>query len=784
VIKKMQVIQTVSAKYTTLKMMGDRIKILFVEDNLADAEKIWRQLKKDNIIFHKNLIETKDKYLEAIEAFRPDIIVSEYVLHQFDAMTALRIRNEQAPLTPFILVTEPVNEEAAMACLRAGADDYILKDRLSRLGLALKISLEKINLQKQKNAAEISLKESEERYRVFFNDAIVGLYRSNKHGRIIQANKALIKMLGFRNLEELTKKHPNDIIHGFSNRRHEFTAQIEKQGEVKNLEAIWNRQDGKLLYVNESAKAVHDTDGTILFFYGSVENITEKRRAEEARKESQHIIDSIINNLPARVFWKDLNLVYLGCNKVFASDAGFEDEDDIIGKTDYQLVWKEQAEAYRTDDIQVIQSGNAKLNIEEIQHTPQGGTITLLTNKVPLRNSKGTIYGLLGTYVDISERKKAEKELLSSNMFNETLLKTIPFGMHIVDQEGTIIFQNENVKRIFREGSLGKKCWDLFRHNHTKCSSCPLIKEISIGKTETYECHNVGEGRIFEINYTGMLYRGKKALLEIFQDITDKKKREIELEITKEKAEESDRLKTAFIQNISHEIRTPMNAIVGFSSLLGDPVLDPQTFKTYLESIIEGSNHLAAIIGDIMDISQIEAKLMKLNPYESDINTLIQSVCNQFLLLAKKKEIDLSYSSSLSYPDSLVRLDHTKVKQILSTLINNSLKFTEQGYVKLNCRKQGNAIKLTVSDTGLGIPPEYQGKIFDRFYQVPGSKTKLNEGTGLGLAIAKGYVEIMGGEIWLESEITKGSSFHVLIPYKTQKENPTGGDKDLLSRSA
>lgn len=765
-------------------MMEKRIKILFAEDNLSDAEKIWHQLKKDNIIFQKILIETKAKYLEAIEAFKPDIIVSDYYLHQFDGMTALRIRNEQAPLTPFILVTEPINEEAALACMREGADDFILKDRLSRLGLALIGSLEKMNLQKLKKAAEISLRESEERYRVFFNEAVVGHYRSNKQGRIIQANKALIKMLGFQNLEDLSKRNTNNTIHGFSNRRQEFIDQIEKQGEVNNLEAIWKRQDGKVLYVNESAKAVYDTDGTILFLYGSVEDITERRWAEEARNESQHIIDSIINTLPARVFWKDKNLLYQGCNRVFASDAGFEDQKDIIGKTDYQLVWQEQAEAYRTDDLQVIQSGNAKLNIEEIQFTPQGDTITLLTNKVPFRNSEGAIDGVLGTYVDISERKKAEEELLRSYMFNETLLKTIPFGMHIVDQEGAILFQNDNVKRIFGEDSLGKKCWNLFRDNHTKCSYCPLIKEMTIGKTETYECHNVGRGRIFEINYTGMLYQGKQAVLEIFQDITDKKKREIELDIAKEKAEESDRLKTAFIQNISHEIRTPMNAIVGFSSLLGDPDLDPQTFKTYLDSIIEGSNHLAEIICDIMDISHIEANLIKLNPYETDINALIQSVCNQFLILAKKKGIDLSYSTSLSYPDSLVHLDHTKVKQVLSALINNSLKFTEQGYVKLNCRKQGNSIEFTVSDTGLGIPPEYHGKIFDRFYQVPGSKTKLNEGTGLGLAIAKGYIEIMGGEIWLESETAKGSSFHVSIPYKTEKKNSAPRDKDVLSRSA
>ncbi|MGA2603515.1 MAG: response regulator [Verrucomicrobiia bacterium] len=143
-------------------------------------------------------------------------------------------------------------------------------------------------------------------------------------------------------------------------------------------------------------------------------DITERKRAEEALRASQQIIEEIINAIPVRVFWKDKNLVYLGCNAVFARDAGFADPKDIIGKDDYQMGWRDQAEKYRGDDRQVIESGCPKLFIEEPQTTPEGNTITLLSSKLPLRNSKGEISGILGTYMDITERKRLEAQLSQS----------------------------------------------------------------------------------------------------------------------------------------------------------------------------------------------------------------------------------------------------------------------------------------------------------------------------------------------------------------------------------
>jgi diguanylate cyclase (GGDEF)-like protein/PAS domain S-box-containing protein len=195
--------------------------------------------------------------------------------------------------------------------------------------------------------------------------------------------------------------------------------------------------------------------------------IVERKRAEEALRESQLIIEGIINAIPVRVFWKDKNLVYLGCNAIFARDAGFKDPKDVIGKDDYQMVWRDQAELYRGDDRQVIESRSPKILIEEPQMTPDGNIITLLTSKVPLRSSGGEIVGVLGTYMDITERKLMEEELKRLSV-TDNLTQTYNRTKH----EEIIKRETERTKRYLSPLSISmfdidhfKKVNDTFGHN-------------------------------------------------------------------------------------------------------------------------------------------------------------------------------------------------------------------------------------------------------------------------------------------------------------------------------
>jgi signal transduction histidine kinase len=257
----------------------------------------------------------------------------------------------------------------------------------------------------------------------------------------------------------------------------------------------------------------------------------------------------------------------------------------------------------------------------------------------------------------------------------------------------------------------------------------------------------------FVSHQIGISIQRKKA----FQDLT----------IALSKAEESDRLKTAFLQNISHEIRTPMNAIMGFSDLLSDPDLEPEMQHTYTEIIQKSGNHLLAILEDIINISELEAGKEVLKPGKTNLNPMLRDMYEQFKLKAGKKNIELKLTTSLTDEQTCIITDETKLIQIISNLLNNSLKFTGQGNISFGYNLKNEKLEFFVEDTGVGIPDDKFQDIFDRFKQVEIVLSNENggRGLGLGLSICKAYTELLGGTIWVKSAPGTGSTFYFSIPY-------------------
>ena len=250
----------------------------------------------------------------------------------------------------------------------------------------------------------------------------------------------------------------------------------------------------------------------------------------------------------------------------------------------------------------------------------------------------------------------------------------------------------------------------------------------------------------------------------ILFDIDERKKALECLEKAKEKADESDRYKAAFLRNISHEIRTPLNAIVGFSSLLYNNRDGSEINQEFLDIICRSSDHLLDIIDDIVEISNIETNSISLKKEKININSELRKLYNHFSLIADKKKISFSYTATINDSNVIINTDITKLTRILKSLIDNSLKFTINGAVEFGYSVKGNMIEFFVSDTGIGIPPEKQSLIFNKFYQAESSSTRRFEGTGLGLSISRAYIELLGGNIWFSSDPGIGSVFFFTIP--------------------
>jgi len=256
----------------------------------------------------------------------------------------------------------------------------------------------------------------------------------------------------------------------------------------------------------------------------------------------------------------------------------------------------------------------------------------------------------------------------------------------------------------------------------------------------------------------------KKKLME---EIEERNKIGKELVVAKDKAEESDRLKTSFLNNLSHEIRTPMNAIVGFSQLLDEPNVSVQERTEFTKLIRESSNRLLGIITDLVNLSTVESGQEVIKEERFNLNTFCRDVFGHVKPFTDAKKIELTIDLPLKDDYSFIIADKVKLKQVLLNLLKNAVKFTKVGRINYGYTIRSAEIEFFVKDTGIGVPPEKFKTIFARFQQGDDSSSRLYGGAGLGLPISKAYIDMMGGRIWLNSEIGAGTQFYFTIPFKT-----------------
>jgi PAS domain S-box-containing protein len=765
--------------------MAGKLKILFVEDIKPDAELIWREIEKSKISFSKELVDNKQKFIEYLKDFEPDLIISDYSLPMFDGMSALLLRNQHSPLVPFILVTGSVNEEVAVECMKAGADDYVLKENLSRLGPAIINSLSKSKLAKEKKDAEVELKKSEMRLHKAQVIAHIGNWELDLSRKLLWGSDEILRIYG---LTQEAHEISYEIVKSIALPEHrsildEALDRLLKYNEPYDIEfKIKRKNDGAIRTVYSKAELLVEPDGEQVKVIGVLQDITDRKRSEEALKQSELRFKQISEHSGEWIWEVDPTGLYTYSNTIVKEILGYEPEELINKKYFYDFFKPEIREEFKKAALDVFSRKKAFDNLTNSNLHKDGNEVILSTSGIPMLDDKGNLIGYRGVDTDITKRIRAEDAVDQERRMLRTLIDNLPDPIYVQDVECRKVIANkadvENIGCSTEAEVLGKTDIELFPGKIGERGYADDMKIITSGKPvfdlEEEFINKKGIRRWLLTTKIPLRDKDDKitGLVGIGHDITERKLIVEELIRAKEKAEESDKLKTAFLHNISHEIRTPMNAIVGFSALLGEPDMDDLTRKSYIDVIIQSSNHLLSIITDIVDISNIEANLIKTINSEINLNSLIKSICNQFLPKANDKKIEFCYESSLSDSDALILADRTKLTQILSNLISNALKFTDKGSVKVLYKLHDNFLEFSVADTGIGIPQPYHEKVFDRFYQIQNNVSKLYEGTGLGLAISKAYVEHLRGSMWLTSEPGKGTTFSFTIPYeKVSVEN-------------
>ena len=750
--------------------MNQPYRILLVEDEVYDAELNMREIKKvlHNCVFER--VDDRDALIKMLNQFYPDLIVSDYSMPSFDGLAALKIAKDIYPVAPFIIVTGSINEDTAVECMKAGATDYVLKDSLKRLGSSVLNALEQSKIRKERIEAFETIKLNEAKYRFMFHNNPQPMWIYNVETlSFLEVNEAAINHYGFSQDEFLSMTlcniYPNNEINKFVESSNSIDNQLNQTGEW-----IHKKKNGEIISVEIVSYSIIFNQQNARHVL--INDITERKKAEEELIRERKLLRTLIDNLPVTIYVKDVE-----CRKVIANRAdldiiGAKTEAEVIGKTDLETFGYEIGMRGFTDDKMVIDNGKAVLNHEEDFWDANGIQRWLLTSKIPLTEENGEIIGLVGIGRDITEQKLAQEKILKLSKG----IEQSPVSIEITDIDGII----EYVNPIFCETTgftadeiIGKHARILRSdqmHPETYHDLWETIKSGGIWRKELL--NKKKDGSLFWESVTLTSIKNDKGLITnyiaIKENISERKKMEAELIKAKEKAEESDHLKSAFLANMSHEIRTPLNSIIGFSELLGDPDFDQEQKDEFRQTIVDNGNNLLVIISDIMDFSMLEARQIKIRREVISTRKLFTELQNDFSKKATQKGIEFRIIKPLDQQDILIESDLYRIKQIFNNLIGNALKFTKEGYIEIGYKIENHTMTFNVKDTGIGIDSAYHTSIFERFRQVDLAKTRKYGGNGLGLAISKNLAELLGGTIWVESEPDKFSNFFFTIPINSE----------------
>lgn len=605
------------------------------------------------------------------------------------------------------------------------------------------------------------------------------------------------------------------------------------QNRPYTIEYRIHTKDDKVKWVWEQAKGIFDEKGKLKFIEGYISDITEEKKLESLRKLVFEVSKAAFTSRTLDEFFAEIHKQLgsiMDTSNFFV--AMYNKESDTI-TLPYHVDKIDKYKAFpagKTMTGYVIKKHSAILASEaEIMQLAAKGEVDIVGTPakkwlgVPLIISNAVIGVIVvQSYTDpdqykehelelltfvadqiagVISRKAAEESLHYEKSLMDQLFQGSPEAIVMIDNKGIVSMINSEFTRLFgysSEEALGKYIDDLIANQEVVEEARGITEQVGRGEIAALETRRMHkDGHLIDVSILVTPIRIKEELVGsygIYRDITDRKAIEKNLIAAKNKAEESDKLKSAFLSNMSHEIRTPMNAILGFSTLLSDPSVTEEEKADFIRIIKDRGNDLMRIIDDIIDVAKIESGQIKIEIKECQVNVLLTNLMVTFNEIKRKQaknSLILNCLPGKTEHDFTILSDGNRLRQILTNLIENALKFTEQGSVEFGytLKNVGNDpfIEFFVRDTGIGIPKEMHEVIFERFRQVDDTNTRKYGGTGLGLTISKNLVRLLGGDIRLESDRGKGTHFYITLPlqmtgekiiHENKPETEAKGSKD------
>ncbi|MFA6409801.1 MAG: PAS domain-containing protein, partial [Gammaproteobacteria bacterium] len=484
--------------------------------------------------------------------------------------------------------------------------------------------------------------------------------------------------------------------------------------------------------------------------------------------------------LPGHAYWKDRQGKYLGCNQEALDTFHLKNQSEVIGRDDYAFMTKKLAANIIAIDQEIMASGVARI-IEEQGIDSSGRKAIYITKKTPLFDTNGKVTGLLGVSIDITDRKTVEKKVIEEHVQKEMTLENIiammPGNIYWTDKKGVYLGCNDNQLHTLglrsRSEFIGKTYIDRLQDGSAR--EVRLINQaiIKTGVSVTREepgTDNCGNKAIYLTNKVPL--RNEKGevvgLVGISIDITERKQLEEKLAAALKDAEAGNAAKDAFLENMRYDVRTPLEGMIDYAERLNEDAGDEDKVHEYADNILFSTHTLLDFLTTIIDAVKITSGELPIVKKKFDLNAELSSIMQLNFPRAEEKKLKFLYKYDRRLSQYMIG-DPTRLQRILLELLSNALKYTNKGHIKVDvelAKQKGKdvIVRLKVEDTGIGIPQEEQQEVFLRFKKLATALGGINKGAGLGLSIVKQFVDDLQGEVSLNSEPGKGSTFICVIP--------------------
>ena len=799
--------------------MNEPLNVLIIEDSEDDTLLLLRELRLNGFTVTWQRVETAETLDRALSDGCWDVIISDYRLPKFDAPAALKIVKQSQPNLPFIVVSGTIGEVLAAALMKAGAHDYLMKAGLGRLAEVVRREVREAQIRLERRQAMFELDRTKERLQLAIEGSGIGLWDWSVQTGALTLNERWAEIIGYtlQELEPISVEtwrhytHPEDLPKAMVALEQHFC----KATQIYECEIRMHHKSGRWVWVLTRGKVVDwDAAGNPLRLLGTHLDITDRKLAEVTLKQLNQALEQRVEQRTAalqksearlreaqqvarlgsweldvqtgRLTWSAEVFNVFGLNPDKAEPTyeqllqNYFPPDERTRYTDLIDKVIQQGEPYATD-LQIIRA--------------DGSSGYIFAKAALSHDSAGQVNRLFGIVMDISDRKAMQEALQRSEERTRATLLALPdlvFRASCTGQYVDFMVSPPGSNLIDPSQVIGKHFDEILPPEIAETHYSILRQALATQTVQSYEQQVWIEGKL-RYEEVRVAPCGNDEVVFFIRDISDRKESEAKLHQTNQELAHATRLKDEFLANMSHELRTPLTAILGMSEVLNEKSIGELNDKQrqYIEVISNSGKHLLKLINDILDVSKISAGKLEL-----DISTVSTfDLCTSSLMFVKEHALEKQIKLTTLLPDNLgnIDVDERRMQQVLINLLHNAVKFTpDGGQVILEAQMQGLEsagnpdglgvaawIAFSVIDTGIGIDPEDQAKLFQPFIQIDSSLNRKYEGTGLGLVLVKQISELHGGFVSLTSQLDQGSCFTVCIPYRGSFEPSLGSPPSI-----